>query len=91
MYELVELQAGQLYPPHIHHHSTAELYFIQGEGTLALDTVAQTYAPGKNVTVQKGVAHGFYASTQTLFLSIQTPPIIDPQTGKIDLEYVGKH
>jgi quercetin dioxygenase-like cupin family protein len=89
-YELIELNAGQRYPAHIHHHSSAELLFVQGEGILYLNGRPELYIPGKRVMIGKGVLHGFSAHTQTLFLSLNTPPIFNPKTQAIDITYEGE-
>ena len=87
MFELVELQAGQFYPPHIHKKSRAALYFVLGEGKIILDGREHNYRPGAMYNVGKGISHGFKVRTQTLILSIQTPPIIDQRTDKVDIKY----
>ena len=79
MFELVELQAGQFYPPHIHKKL--------GEGKIILDGREHNYRPGAMYNVGKGISHGFKVRTQTLILSIQTPPIIDQRTDKVDIKY----
>lgn len=90
MYELVELNAGQYYPPHIHKSSEANLMFVFGSGKVFLDGEGRNYKKGDKVFVGKGMSHGFEVFEQTLFLSVQNPPIIDPKTGKIDIEYLNK-
>jgi hypothetical protein len=45
------------------------------------------YQPGIRIDIPAGVIHGFKTKTPTLFLSIQSPPIINPENGAIDLLY----
>lgn len=87
MYELVELNEGQHYPAHVHHHSTAHLLVVRGQGIVYLDGRPELYAPGNTFTIKKGVAHGFSPHAPTLLLSIQSPPIINQKTGKVDITY----
>jgi len=88
MYELVELQAGQEYPPHKHENSEAKLHMILGDGLIILNGKEQKYTVGDIFKVEKGMSHGFKVASPTLFLSIQKPAIIDPETGRVDVEYV---
>jgi len=88
MYELVELQAGQVYPPHKHANSEAKLHMILGDGLIILNGEEQKYTKGDVFSVEKGMSHGFKVHSPTLFLSIQKPAIIDPETGKVDVEYL---
>lgn len=75
------------YPPHIHKKVHNLLYILQGEGIIILDGVDKTYHLGMKFIVEKGMTHGFRPKKRTLILSFETPPIIDPVTNKVDLEY----
>lgn len=85
--ELVELQAEAEYKPHFHKKSAAVIYIILGTGYFLLDNKRIEYCSGKRVIIPAGRMHGFKTQTRTLFLSIQSPPIIDPNTQDIDLYY----
>lgn len=85
--ELVELQAQTEYERHYHKNSTAIIYIISGSGEFLLDEKQIQYNGHKRIVIPEGVMHGFRTSTQTFFLSIQTPPIIDPQSNYIDIHY----
>lgn len=87
-FNLVEMQAGQQYPVHIHHNSDARLFMVIGEGIIILGGKEIEYKPGDSYDVKKGISHGFKPRTRTLFLSIQNPPIKDPETGHVDVEYI---
>jgi len=85
--ELVELPAQSSYRPHYHKKSAAVIYVITGTGHLQLDDRCIEYNSGTRVAIPAGVLHGFKTITSTLFLSIQSPSIIDPVSGQIDLYY----
>lgn len=85
--ELVELQPQSEYSPHYHKKSSAIVYVISGTGLLQLKNNLIEYKPGIRITIPAGVAHGFKTKTRTLFLSIQSPFIINPENGEIDLHY----
>jgi len=84
-FDLAELKESGNYPAHHHHKSEAKFYFISGEGFIILNGKKHRYKKGDTFTIPKGMKHGFQSKTETLFLSIQTPPIKDPKTGKEDL------
>lgn len=85
--ELVELQPQSEYSPHYHKKSSAVAYVISGTGLFQLTNDLIEYKPGMRITIPAGVVHGFKTKTRTLFLSIQSPPIINPENGEIDLHY----
>lgn len=86
--ELVELQPHSFYKPHYHKESSAIIYMIFGEGDFILGINEMPYAPGVRLDIPKDTPHGFKTRSETFFLSIQTPPIRNDQTGEVDLYYV---
>lgn len=90
MFELVELDSNQVYDSHIHHNSESKLFVVVGEGVINLDGNEKEYKSGDEFLVTKGMSHGFKPKTQTLMLSINTPPILDPENEEMDFEYVEK-
>jgi quercetin dioxygenase-like cupin family protein len=86
--ELVELNAGQHYPPHVHLRSAAKLQVVVGHGIISLGGVPQPYRAGDVFIVAPGVSHGFDVESQTVLLSSQDAPILDIATGDLDLRYV---
>ena len=84
-FELVELKKAQDYPTHHHKNSEAVFYFILGSGLIVLDGKNLSYKKGDMFTIKKGMKHGFKPETETLFLSVQTPPIKNKQTRKEDI------
>ena len=89
-YEFVEMYAGENYLPHYHNNSDAKFHFILGEGKITLDGIEKQYKKGDSFTIPKGVSHGFSPATDTLLLTIQTPPIKDLTTGKEDIHFFDK-
>lgn len=85
-FELVELASGENYPMHRHKKSKAVFHMIIGQGKIILSGKAHPYKPGDTFNIPKGMWHGFASKSETLFLSIQTPPIKDPKTGIEDIE-----
>jgi quercetin dioxygenase-like cupin family protein len=86
--ELVELQANTKYRPHYHKKSVAVIYMVLGEGVFVLGENEVPYRPGQRLDISANVPHGFLTKTRTLFLSIQSPPILNRETGEVDLHYV---
>ena len=86
--ELVELQPNAKYRPHYHEESIAVIYMVLGEGVFILGENKIPYRPGQRLDIPAKTPHGFLTSTRTLFLSIQSPPIRNRETGKVDLHYV---
>lgn len=85
--ELVELQPQAEYRPHYHKKSAAIIYIVMGIGIFQLDQTQMPYHAGERILIPAGVLHGFITKTRTLFLSIQTPPILNPETNFVDLYY----
>ncbi|MCF6777683.1 cupin domain-containing protein [Thiotrichales bacterium 19X7-9] len=88
--ELVELQPKTFYKQHYHKHSQAAIYIIFGTGIFLLGENKVKYKQNMQIDIAKNVLHGFVTNTKTLFLSIQSPPILDPKTSTIDLHYLQK-
>lgn len=86
--ELVELQPNAKYRPHYHKESSAVIYMVLGEGVFVLGEDEVPYCPGQRLDISAKVPHGFLTKTRTLFLSIQSPPIRNRETGEVDLHYV---
>lgn len=85
--ELVILEPHTTYRPHYHKKSVAIIYIIQGDGVFLCGDRVEPYHKGQRFSIPETVKHGFQTNTETLFLSIQTPPILDRDTGQLDLYY----
>lgn len=85
--DIVELQPQSEYRPHYHQRTSAVVYIISGTGLFQLAEDLIEYKPGIRIDIPAGILHGFKTKTPTLFLSIQSSPIIDPENGQLDLHY----
>jgi quercetin dioxygenase-like cupin family protein len=85
--ELVVYEAGSIHPPHRHEHSEVLIYIISGDGVALMGESEDRYHAGSMFRVHHGLRHGFKAETDTLFLSINSPGIVD-EDGNVDFEYV---
>lgn len=85
-YDLVHLKEIY-YVPHIHKKSSAKFYIIFGSGIIIIKGKEIKYKAGNIFNIPKGTPHGFKVKEETLFLSVQTPPIMNPKTNKPDVEY----
>lgn len=85
--ELVQLQPNSMYQPHSHTHAAAVVWIISGTGDLLLGGQRLPYKAHQRFILPNGVPHGFHTQEATFFLSIQSPPIIDKNTGSIDIHY----
>jgi quercetin dioxygenase-like cupin family protein len=85
--ELVELQPQAKYQAHYHKKSVAIIYIVSGSGLFQLGNKRLPYKAGKRIEIPAGTPHGFNTDTRTLFLSIQSPPILNPDSKHIDIYY----
>jgi quercetin dioxygenase-like cupin family protein len=86
-YEIVSLKGGSTYNQHSHPMSSGYFYFAKGAGWLLLKNKWFRYEPGTQVYVAPGLLHGFITETETMFLSINDPPIYDAETGHVDIKF----
>jgi len=86
-YELIELPKGYAAKPHIHKYSEATLHFIFGSGKILIGNKWSDYKKEDTFFIPKDTKHGFKVDEDSLFLSVNTPGIIDKKTGKVDVEY----
>lgn len=85
--ELVMIKAGSNGRRHYHKSSNAVVYIVSGRGKLLVGNEAIEYQPNMKISIPSSTLHGFSTDTETVFLSIQKPHIIDPETGAIDIHY----
>ena len=85
-HDLVELFAGVVYPPHYHEEAEGPIKFIVGSGTMTLGDKEISYETGTEVFIPKKTPHGFIPKENSLFLSIQKPPV-KRTDGAEDLHY----
>ncbi len=73
----------------IHRHNRAEtvLYILDGHGVVVVEDVDHNVVAGDRIRIRTGQYHGVRTSDASLvFLSVQSPPILDKSTGVLDLE-----
>ena len=85
--EFVKLYKNITYKPHIHDRASARFYFFKGAGLLIYNDQRFPYQEGSEFYVPAGVLHGFEQESETIFLSVQSSPIEDRETGLIDIRY----
>lgn len=85
--EFIQIRRGMPYEPHIHDVTSAQFIFVQGRGTVLLDDRRFDYEKGSVFNVPAGVKHGFVVEEDTIFLSMQSHPILNKETGDKDIRY----
>jgi mannose-6-phosphate isomerase-like protein (cupin superfamily) len=85
--EFVKLYTNIKYKAHIHDQSSARFIFLKGTGKVFIGEEAFAFEPGFQIDAPTGVKHGFEINNETIFLSIQTNPIQNQETGEIDIRY----
>lgn len=75
------------YPIHLHEKSEGLFLIIKGKGVLLPEKLP--VKAGDVIEVSKGSLHGFEIIEEDPleFVSVQVPPIKDPNTGEEDLKY----
>ena len=86
-FDLVEIKKSKDYPPHFHKDSRGQFLIVYGKGKIIIDGKKKVYKKNSSFKIPKGVYHGFEPETDTVFLSIQKPPIKNPKTGMEDIEF----
>jgi len=72
---------------HRHLRSETVLFILEGRARAIVGEQTIDVQAGDRVLINKGVYHGFETAASSLrFLSVQSPPILDEATGRLDLE-----
>lgn len=79
----VQLAQG-IHVPHIHQHSEAVFVIEEGNATLLPQDIP--LIKGQKLHIAKNAPHGFDVAQHLIFISYQTPPIHDVETGKEDFQ-----
>ena len=84
---LVKIKAVGQYPQHIHKNSDAYFIITSGRATLLSGSERRTISEGDKIEIPRGMAHGFELeeNSELEFISIQSPPIKNIETGEEDL------
>lgn len=87
---LVTLTPEGQYPQHVHKDSDARFIIVSGEATLLLGKTQRKIHLGDIIDIPKGTPHGFdtIVGQNLVFISIQSPPIVNHKTGDLDLQVV---
>lgn len=85
--EFIRINRGMPYEPHIHDVTSAQFIFVMGRGVVLLDGEEFPYEKGSVFNVPAGVRHGFEVEEDTIFLSMQSHPILNKETGEKDIRY----
>jgi quercetin dioxygenase-like cupin family protein len=84
---LVTIRSGTVYPQHVHKNSDAYFIIVSGSATFLSGRERKLVQAGERISIPRGTPHGFHLEAgETLqFVSVQSPPIRDSQTGEEDL------
>ena len=88
--DLVTVAPGQTSEVHRHNQAETVLLVLAGSGSVRVGDEEWAVAAGDRVRIGKGVYHGVRTGGGPLtFLSVQSPPILDRERGRLDLEPLG--
>ena len=87
---LVKLKQDGQYPQHIHKDSDAVLVIINGNALFLTGKDRIDVKSGDKIEIPRNMPHGFELpkGEQLEFLSVQSPPIRNPETGEEDLHNI---
>lgn len=85
--EFIRISKGMPYEPHIHDVTSAQFIFVMGRGRILLDNIEIAYEKGSVFNIPAGVRHGFVVEEDTIFVSMQSHPILNKETGEKDIRY----
>lgn len=85
---LVRITGHSEYPQHLHKNSDAFFIIVSGEGIFLSGDKKLPIAKGEKIDIPRGTPHGFELPENGIleFVSFQSPPIIDEQTGEQDFQ-----
>lgn len=87
--DYLEIPANSISEIHRHNESDAILFVISGSAVANLDGQLYELRPGVRIIIPRGTTHGFQTNDHKLqFVSVQVPPIQDPDHGVFDLEVI---
>jgi quercetin dioxygenase-like cupin family protein len=83
---LVEIRSEGEYPQHVHKKSDAFFVVVSGEAYFLSGKEKTLLKQGEKVQIPRGTPHGFELEDgkSFQFISIQSPPIINEETGEQD-------
>ena len=85
--DLVSIAPGRASEVHRHNEAETVLLILDGSGIVLVGESSLRVSKGARILIGKGVFHGVRTERESLiFLSIQSPPILDKAQGTLDLE-----
>jgi quercetin dioxygenase-like cupin family protein len=85
--DLVTVEPGKVSEVHRHNEAETVLYILDGSGFIRVGDEVLAVTRGARVVIGKGTFHGVRTEGDSLtFLSAQSPPILDKDAGRLDLE-----
>lgn len=72
--DVIEMDAGQKVPTHVHEHETELLYVISGSGTMTVDGVDLPVGPTTVVQIPPNTEHSFVAAEAVTAIQLYAPP-----------------
>lgn len=89
---LVKITEKGLYPQHVHQNSDAYFIIIDGQAIFLSGENRKNISKGEKIDVPRGMPHGFELEEGCFleFISIQSPPIKDSDTGEEDFHLIEK-
>ena len=76
---------------HRHPHAENVVYILSGDATALIDHIGYRVVAGDRLRIGKGVYHGFKTSeTPLIFVSVQSPPILNQKLNILDTEILGE-
>ncbi len=85
--ELIHLKKNVTIRRHRHRHTASVFYVIYGSGEIGIGKRTVSYSAGNQFKVPRMVFHAIQPKEETLFIVMETPPIENPATGKVDMLY----
>lgn len=87
---LVVIKKPGAYPQHVHYESDALFFITSGTAVFLSNQEKYKITKGDRIEIPRGMPHGFETSEGETFssVSIQSPPIRNPHTGKEDFHLI---
>lgn len=85
--DLVEIAANACSQSHRHNRADTVLLMLEGSGEVEVSGAWFAVSAGERIHIPPGAFHRVRTGAGALkFLSVQTPPILDKESGALDLE-----
>jgi len=85
--DLITVAASPRTEIHRHPHAENVIYVLSGAAVAIIDHADHEVKSGDRIRIGKGVYHGFRTAAEPLvFVSVQSPPILDKKRNRLDTE-----